>query len=926
MNLIFSVNNIENELFTGCYGVEHVMGWIDEAREHTTWDQNSEKLLITKLESIHQHLIDHGAVLPDPPSCPSKTKANVTSDPVTEQSPSSTSNLNRNSSEASVPKGVKGLPSRCPNSTPGVPCTLCQVVSTSAKHLFRCHCGESISTPGGRTQNVVVHWSKGLCKKKAEAMRQQPPIGLFFEKKRPAQDISPRAHEAKRQAWQTPCCGLTDDTWPRPKAKYRIHDCIIGSTSVYHGAPRRDVLALSLFKIPEGQLNTEQKAKLTQERHARATWKIERHAEIKAIFSTKCLGSILKQAGQESPVCTECLSIRTDTSLLHALNKSYARPDFRKYIRNNYTAEDVYHAARQDYPDLDVAATTSGAFNHLEIFKGLLKAVAVRTERTAAGKGTTGMQFQSYFDDFVMTLAAMSPKAAQFFTENFAGRGLRSQRHLRAATGMQLAHGLCQQNFTRLVEALKAIGYNGPLSSGSDETKCEQTLRVHNDHVVGAHGGPIKITSTEQLTKMCKDLLAKNELSSKVPLLNMPSYVVALLPSRGNENANEVAQMHATFLSMAEDCGLSILSIGADGAATEVSAQAKLIDQALNHLEFYFESVDLCIKIPLFGRQQKPLIVVQDPKHAQKTGANQILSVQTRHSTKRMFSMLIGKTMAEHTERSTTKHSRLQWQRDSPGLMSLDRNGISHESFKTFKHLAISLLTLIIAHREYYPEHPLMPWKHGTEACEHIFGWMRVILPNFTFLDAMQMMPKIFTIIKNIMMKRVKIPTGEHIHSGSQYSWNQASTGSQCYAHLTTFPSDERINILLSIAKSRAKTLLEFTGMQENRDAQSESPSTSQVDIDDSEDLFQVAPPETSTPTQPILIDDDTNEAVKESAAMVGRRHDLDGQLEDLGLDDDAIKADYVAAGQKSLQEMNASNSAVQVFTNKVDLTHEAFC
>ncbi|KAH9808092.1 hypothetical protein DFH28DRAFT_838632, partial [Melampsora americana] len=216
MNSIFGVTAIQKELFTGRYGMEQVMGWIDKVREHNTWDQDSEKLLIPKLESIHQHLMDHGAVLPDRPSCPSKKKPNLTSDPVAQSSASSTANIKHISSKASVAKGVKGLPSRCPNSTPGSPwCTLCQVVLTSGKDIFRCHCGKTISTPGGRTQNVIVHWSNGVCKKKADVMRQQPPIGSFFEKKQPAPDISPQEHESKRQAWQTSCCGLNDDTWLR---------------------------------------------------------------------------------------------------------------------------------------------------------------------------------------------------------------------------------------------------------------------------------------------------------------------------------------------------------------------------------------------------------------------------------------------------------------------------------------------------------------------------------------------------------------------------------------------------------------------------------------------------------------------------------------------------------------------------------------
>lgn len=103
---------------------------------------------------------------------------------------------------------------------------------------------------------------------------------------------------------------------------------------------------------------------------------------------------------------------------------------------------------------------------------------------------------------------------------------------------------------------------------------------------------------------------------------------------------------------------------------------------------------------------------------------------------------------------------------DSNGMMSVDRNGISHQSFKIFSQLAPSLLSLIIAHREFYPGFPFLPWKHGTKACEHIFGWMRVIFPKFTFLDALQMGAKLFTIVKNIMTDKISMPTSEHIHSG----------------------------------------------------------------------------------------------------------------------------------------------------------------
>lgn len=71
-----------------------------------------------------------------------------------------------------------------------------------------------------------------------------------------------------------------------------------------------------------------------------------------------------------------------------------------------------------------------------------------------------------------------------------------------------------------------------------------------------------------------------------------------------------------------------------------------------------------------------------------------------------------------------------------------------------------------MAYSDYYPDTPLIPWKHGTEPRKHSFGWMRAMMPNFTVLDARQMMPKIFTVVKSVLRGHITIPKSEHRHSG----------------------------------------------------------------------------------------------------------------------------------------------------------------
>jgi hypothetical protein len=99
-------------------------------------------------------------------------------------------------------------------------------------------------------------------------------------------------------------------------------------------------------------------------------------------------------------------------------------------------------------------------------------------------------------------------------------------------------------------------------------------------------------------------------------------------------------------------------------------------------------------------------------------------------------------------------------------LASINRNGVSRQSYEIFHFLGNAMIGLIISHCKYYPTVPLLPWKHGTKACEHIFGWMRVIMPNSTVLDARQMLPEVFAVVRNVMSGKLKMAQSDHLQSG----------------------------------------------------------------------------------------------------------------------------------------------------------------
>jgi hypothetical protein len=321
----------------------------------------------------------------------------------------------------------------------------------------------------------------------------------------------------------------------------------------------------------------------------------------------------------------------------------------------------------------------------------------------------------------------------------------------------------------------------------------------------------------------------------------MSTYVVAIIASRSQDKAKDLVAQNLDFINKCQEAGINLLSLGSDGAATELAAQEQLIESRTNYLTYTNEELEVYVKVPLFGKEACPIVMIQDPKHARKTAANQPLSgarvicfgrfhvdIQQlavlleeatsplykrdvfdsdRQDDGRAYRMFSAKTLEAALKREECtglsvylfvfgemtdawlnqsighrQRLRSSWtaefflriwknylikRQDQPNsLMSLSANGISPQSLKIFPTMASRLLGLVISHRRYYPDVPLMPWKHGTEPIEHAFGWMRVLSPNFTVLDARQMVPKLHAVVKSIMSGTIKISKSEHLHAG----------------------------------------------------------------------------------------------------------------------------------------------------------------
>ncbi|EGG10021.1 uncharacterized protein MELLADRAFT_94343 [Melampsora larici-populina 98AG31] len=770
----------------------------------------------------------------------------------------------------------------CPLSIPGDECKRCKVETRTGGKDFSCHCGaKTIWLGHGRVRIAQAHWATDTCKDKTENLKNNTQLTSFF-----------KSSTSKPNLITVACPGLNDQTWIRRKATHSIADFISKTFSIYRGNHRHDICRELFGKnAQENQLTKAQKSQLLATLDARSTWQVKRHRERSAIYSSDCKRTLLCKKSHDNLVCSSCQELKANRSLLKALNSDYAKDDEIKYSRNDYISSNGDFA---NFMTVVAASARNGLFSNCDATRGLIKAVAIKAERENNGKSTRGMRIDSCLDEFVMTLGAISPRALNLFNDNFAGRGNRSLRMIRAKEGFHLVDGLHIDNFTRIAQVLKDLGYSGPIAAASDQTVCVKRLRHHNGFLVGAQGGDISFTDASELPDLVKNIVKNKELCSKiraytlqVPLPNIPTFIVALIASCDKETSNDILEGHMKFLELSREAGLNILSIGADGAPIELSAQGSLAKSADHYFTYSNPTYNVHIQIPLVGHPPRPVVMVQDPKHARKTSANQLasgarlltignyhISIQQlaailqsgrspllhrdvfdcdKQDDGRAFRTLSSSTLAVSLANKEMLGLSIYlyvvgemcdaWLNRSIGHRERIRSAWTAEFF--FRHWRKYLLKRQSephklmsfsqnSHREFYPTCPLLPWKHGSEPCEHSFGWMRVISPRFTVLDARMMMPKIHLIVKNIMSGKMKIPPSEHMHSGYQYAFSDEPDTNNLKI-LTEFPSDIEIHEDLKTAYERADHLVTISGMGSLNSLICDTPG---VEVEDSYEII----------------------------------------------------------------------------------------
>ncbi|CAG8591405.1 21300_t:CDS:2, partial [Gigaspora rosea] len=86
----------------------------------------------------------------------------------------------------------------------------------------------------------------------------------------------------------------------------------------------------------------------------------------------------------------------------------------------------------------------------------------------------------------------------------------------------------------------------------------------------------------------------------------------------------------------------------------------------------------------------------------------------------------------------------------------MQQNFLANQTIAIFISLCESLVLLVKAHCEYYPQIPLLPWFHGLEAVEHFFGIACQLNSDFDFFDLTQIIPKISQYNKALRAEKLK--------------------------------------------------------------------------------------------------------------------------------------------------------------------------
>ncbi|OJT05301.1 hypothetical protein TRAPUB_3891 [Trametes pubescens] len=146
-------------------------------------------------------------------------------------------------------------------------------------------------------------------------------------------------------------------------------------------------------------------------------------------------------------------------------------------------------------------------------------------------------------------------------------------------------------------------------------------------------------------------------------------------------------------------------------------------------------------------------------------------------------------------------------------LYALHTHFISRELYDILSIFINAMLLLIVTHRDYFPDVPLLHWLNSTETCEHFFGCARKIQKDFNFVEWLLMIPKISILMAGELRNKLKGSQEKATAARFGYHHSYFDSRGVDLANLASFPSDDEIEKLINVAHTEAQSLLAIVGI-----------------------------------------------------------------------------------------------------------------
>ncbi|KAI9438716.1 hypothetical protein H4582DRAFT_2146243 [Lactarius indigo] len=514
----------------------------------------------------------------------------------------------------------------------------------------------------------------------------------------------------------------------------------------------------------------------------------------------------------------------------------------------------------------------AGTFKDKPRFLEFTSAMVTLAERHNRGHGLQGMRYPPAFDEWCHELLCISPAAYRVFRGHFGGRTERSFHQIRSKIPIfRPGVTPCAYQRARQYCVDYGYPLDGPLAIGVDDTALLEAIRPFFDPVlkkwfaIGLVGNPVEVVHNnadefrQQLECEGHVKAAKLRLwTLQIPLSHVPPLIVAVAAISSATNSSTLAQMDEELLRvlMKQEEPLHVISIGSDGAISERKARQDLIMNLIQKGEGEIHEHHIKhpdghsppITVPLLRKDtpeqpffwgksysHSPLhrrdvehLDRQDDRAAERLFSSATLAYTINHLGKKspslgltVYLFVFGDLIDAYQSRTISHVERVimvlraKFFKDlwksflHEGGYTEQRYFVSRDADNIIDILISGLLGLILIHRDTLDRpFPLMPWAHGSESNEHVFGLMRTLISDFTMLDVLRMIPKLTVRLQAACRSRYQ-RFGE---TASGYSHTYFQDDDTPLHQFSQFPSDQTLETLAKVAYDEATYLWSLLG------------------------------------------------------------------------------------------------------------------